>query len=77
MIILFSESLSILSPPYSGGITILLCGSLTDTCNKILELTVFLIDRQCIILDNHLILGTAQPENVVESNFEDIFLPVR
>ena len=30
----------------------------------ILKLTMFTLDSQCIILDNHLLLGIAQPEDV-------------
>ena len=32
MMMLYSESLESLSIPSSGGINIILCGSLTDTC---------------------------------------------
>ena len=38
-----------------------------------IELNVFPLDRQWIILDNRLLSGTAQPEDVVESNCKDIF----
>ena len=65
MMILLSTSLASLSPPSSGGLAMLLCISMTDTCNKNLGINVFPLDRQWIILDNHLLLGTAQPDYVV------------
>ena len=34
-------------------------------------------DYQVTLLVSHLLLGTAQPEDVLESNFKDIFLPFR
>ena len=34
---------------------------------------MFPLERQCIILDNNLILETPQPEDVVESNCKELF----
>ena len=73
MMVLLSEFLASLSPFSSGGLNILLCGYLTNTCNKNMEITMFPLDCHWIILDNHLLLGTEQPEDVVESNCKELF----
>ena len=39
----------------------------------VLDLTVSQCDRQDTILGNHFLLGTAQPEDVVESNCKELF----
>ena len=72
MIILFSAYLSCLSSSSSGGLTRLLLSSCMYTCNKSFD-TIFSSGcHQWRRKYDCLILGIAQPEDGVESNFKSL-----
>ena len=73
MILLLSASIASLRTPSYGWLNMLLCSSMENNCNKNVVTNCGTLDRQCIIWYNNLILETPQPEDVVESNYNDIF----
>ena len=76
MMILFSASLDSLSPTSYVGSTILLCIYLTNTFNNNSGTNCGHTWLSIDILDNNLLLGTEQPDDVVKPNCKDIFWPV-
>ena len=66
-------SIASLTPPYCGGITMIIYISLTNTCNKRFGTNSGSTWTSIDILDNHLLLGTAKPKYIVKSNCKELF----
>ena len=73
MMILLFASIDSLKPPYSGELIVLLCSSMTNTCNNNLRSNCGSTRPEMDNLKNHFLLETLQPEDVVESNCNKIF----
>ena len=72
MMTLLSAYLSSLSPPYSGVLAMLLCSSLTDTCNGNLGTNCDSNWNSMDYLRQAFAIEKQQPESFVEYDFKDI-----
>ena len=71
--ILSSAYIDSFRPPYSGGLTMLLCSYLTDTYNKNFGTNYGTSWPYIDSLIQSLDIGYWKPEDVVESSYKELF----